>query len=257
MIELTALKALLMNHQIIPVKFAGHRMLLDAGGVLIWPQQDLLIFSDLHLEKGSFLTQFANPLPRFDSKDTLKRMQLIMARYDCDHIVCLGDSLHDGNALARMQPDDLSSLNALVKSVQKWTWVLGNHDPDIPPEILGDRAPFLHIQNLLLVHEPEDINAINEKSSLKPLLSKEASKIEGQIIGHYHPKSSYRLANRKVTGKSFVCGDDILLMPAFGKYTGGLDIKDSVFKPLLKSKEVLVYLTYHHKIYLFISKIKR
>ncbi|MFT5996774.1 MAG: hypothetical protein ACI9RV_002384, partial [Glaciecola sp.] len=62
MIAPELLKTLLIDHQVIPVKFAGHRMLLDAGGVLLWPQQDLLIFSDLHLEKGSFLSQFANPL---------------------------------------------------------------------------------------------------------------------------------------------------------------------------------------------------
>lgn len=256
MIEPAALKALLMNHQVIPAKFAGHRMLLDAGGILIWPQQNILIFSDLHLEKGSFLTQFANPLPRFDSQDTIKRMALMIQRYDCEHIVCLGDSLHDGNALARMQPEDLASLNALVKSVAKWTWVLGNHDPDIPPEILGDRAPHLHINNVLLVHEPEDIAAINisvdepEEHDEKNDLNLGRTKLDGQIIGHYHPKSSYKLANRKVTGKSFVCTDNMLLMPAFGKYTGGLDIKDDAFLPLFTRKNALVYLTYHHKIYL-------
>jgi DNA ligase-associated metallophosphoesterase len=244
------LKALLMNHRVIPVKFAGHRMLLDAGGVLLWPQQKVLIFSDLHLEKGSFLTQFANPLPRFDSKDTLKRMQLMISRYDCDHIVCLGDSLHDKNALARMQDDDLDQLNTLVASVPKWTWVLGNHDPDIPPEILGERAPFLHISNVLLVHEPEDITHINASLSSAILFADGYTQIDAQIIGHYHPKATYKLANHKVTGKTFVCAETVLLMPAFGKYTGGLDIDDEAFKPIFNRNKVLVYLSYHQKIYL-------
>jgi metallophosphoesterase superfamily enzyme len=214
MITPEALKALLMNHQVLPVKFAGHRLLLDAGGVLIWPQQDMLIFSDLHLEKGSFLSQFANPLPRFDSKDTLKRMQLMIERYNCNHIVCLGDSLHDTNAISRMQTSDLSFLNTLVSSVNKWTWVLGNHDPDIPHEIKGERAPFLQVNNVLLVHEPEILEEVNVK--LKQDEGGDEQKIvaQAQIIGHYHPKSSYKLANRKVTGKSFVCADSILLMPA-------------------------------------------
>jgi metallophosphoesterase superfamily enzyme len=190
-------------------------------------------------------------LPRFDSKETLKRMHLMMQRYDCGHIVCLGDSLHDGNALSRMQIDDLERLNTLVDSVAKWTWILGNHDPDIPPEILGKRAPLLQIQNVLLVHEPEVLaivneNAINENCAL----DSQHVPVEAQIIGHYHPKSSYKLANRKVTGKSFVCGDNILLMPAFGKYTGGLDINDKAFEHMFTRKSALVYLTYHQKIYL-------
>jgi metallophosphoesterase superfamily enzyme len=250
MIAPELLKTLLIDHQVIPVKFAGHRMLLDAGGVLLWPQQDLLIFSDLHLEKGSFLSQFANPLPRFDSKDTLKRMHLLMQRYDCEHIVCLGDSLHDGNALSRMQTDDLEQLNFLVKSVGKWTWILGNHDPDIPPEILGDRAPFLQIHNVLLVHEPEVLDTQSNDGELARHVHNQQVRADAQIIGHYHPKSSYKLANRKVTGKSFVCGDAILLMPAFGKYAGGLDINDKAFKHIFTPNTVLVYLTYHKKIYL-------
>lgn len=250
MIDPAQLKTLLMSHQVIPAKFAGHRLLLDAGGVLVWPQQNILIFSDLHLEKGSFLSQFANPLPRFDSKDTLRRMKMMMERYQCEHVVCLGDSLHDGNALARMQPDDLATLNVLVKSVARWTWILGNHDPEIPLEIFGSRAPFLAVNNVLLVHEPEDLDDINRHFALQSNLPEHHVAVDSQIIGHYHPKSSYKLANRKVTGKSFVCADNMLLMPAFGKYTGGLDINDSAFEPLFTRKDVLVYLSYHQKIYL-------
>jgi len=232
-----ALKALLMNHQVIPIKFAGQRLLLDGCGVLVWPQKDLLVFSDLHLEKGSFLTQYANPVPRFDSKDTLKRMQIMMARYDCQHVVCLGDSLHDTNALSRMQNDDLKQLNDLVSSIAQWTWILGNHDPDIPPAIFGERAAYLQLDNLLLVHEAETLS--------------DFANAEAQIIGHFHPKSSFKLSSRKVTGKSFVSASDILLMPAFGKYTGGLDIRDEAFTSLFTRSSAKVYLTYHQKIYLF------
>lgn len=225
-----------MDHFVIPVKFAGQRLLLDGSGVLIWPQHDLLVFSDLHLEKGSFLSQFANPLPRFDCTETLKRMQLMMIRYDCRHVICLGDSLHDGNALSRMQNKDLEQLNTLIRSVEKWTWVLGNHDPEIPDDILGLRASYVQLSNILLVHEPE-------------LLS-EFANVDAQIIGHFHPKSTYKLVNRKVSGKSFVCDEDILLMPAFGKYTGGLDINDKAFLPIFKRRNANVYLSYRQKIYL-------
>lgn len=239
MIAAELLQQRLAANQVIPIKFSGHRLLLDAAGVLIWPAQDLIIFSDLHLEKGSFLSQFANPLPRFDSKDTLKRMAQMVAIYDCQTVVCLGDSLHDGNALSRMQFDDLFALNSMVESVQNWTWILGNHDPEIPLAIKGERAPHLQKQDLLLVHEPENLA--------------EFEGVRAQIIGHFHPKSSYRISNRKVTGKCFVCANNILLMPAYGKYTGGLDVKHEAFKPMLGSRkeaDYSLFLLYNSRIYM-------
>lgn len=253
MIGAPALQELLKSHQVIAVNFAGHRVLLDAAGVLVWPQHSVLIFSDLHLEKGSFLSQFAHPLPRFDTQDTLRRMRLSMLRYQCEHIVCLGDSLHDGNAAKRMQTDDLDALNTLVNSVDNWTWVLGNHDPDIPDEIIGKRLPSLQLHNVLLVHEPQaltrsdlpmrnnDISATDETVSQAP---------SAQIVGHYHPKSSVNLTNRRVSGKSFICSPTTLLMPAFGKYTGGLDVTDSAFDEVFARKDANVYFTYQQKIYM-------
>lgn len=172
MINANSLKELLKNHEVIPVKFAGKQLLLDASGALVWPQKNMLIFSDLHLEKGSYLSQFANPLPRFDSSETLSRMSRTIKRYACENVICLGDSLHDRNAVDRMQPDDLQCINKLVKTVINWTWVLGNHDPQIPQAILGERAVYVCVENLLFVHEPEDLA--------------QHQQCQAQVIGHYH-----------------------------------------------------------------------
>lgn len=236
MIEAQELHKLLINNQVIPIKFVCHRLILDANGVLYWPKHDLIIFSDLHLEKGSFLSQFANPLPRFDSSETIKRMLYVCELYQPQSVICLGDSFHDGNALNRMEETDLRKLNQLIVDIPNWHWVLGNHDPDIPQVVKGERGKTVHIDNLLFVHEPENIQ--------------EFESIDGQIIGHYHPKSSYKIANRKVSGKSFVCADSILLMPAFGKYTGGLDIKDRVFDNVYDRKHSQVYMTFNRRIYM-------
>ncbi len=236
MIEAEELRNLLVNNQVIPIKFLSHRLILDANGILFWPKYDLIVFSDLHLEKGSFLSQFANPLPRFDSSETIKRMLRICEQYRPQSVICLGDSFHDGNALNRMEVSDLQELNSLIKLISNWHWVLGNHDPEIPEMVKGNRDKTVHVNNLLFVHEPEKISTIDG--------------VDGQVIGHYHPKSSHKIANRKLTGKSFVCSDDILLMPAFGKYTGGLDIKDKVFDSVYKRKNAQTYMTFNRRIYM-------
>lgn len=234
MISFEDLQARLLANQVIPINYAGNKLLLDASGALVWPQHNMIIFSDLHLEKGSFLSQFAHPLPRFDSAETISRMASTMVNYDCDHVVCLGDSLHDANAASRMQSQDLAALNALVNSCARFTWVLGNHDPDIPLSIAGERAEHLILSDILLAHEPDYSRLKNNQA---------------QIIGHYHPKTSHSVARRKMKGKCFLASENMLIMPAFGKYTGGLSAFDEAFKPLFTGKQPSSYLIYEQKIF--------
>jgi DNA ligase-associated metallophosphoesterase len=234
LISFENLQARLLANQVIPINYAGNKLLLDASGALVWPQHNMIIFSDLHLEKGSFLSQFAHPLPRFDSADTISRMATTMANYECEHVVCLGDSLHDANAASRMQSQDLDSLNELVNSCTKFTWVLGNHDPDIPLSIAGERAEYIMLNDVLLAHEPDYARLENNQA---------------QIIGHYHPKTSHSAARRKMRGKCFLSSESMLIMPAFGKYTGGLSDTSEAFTPLFKGKSVNAYLIYEQKIF--------
>jgi DNA ligase-associated metallophosphoesterase len=236
MIDAKQLQALVLSNTAIPHKFANTRLLVDGRGVLFWPQHDLLVFSDLHFEKGSFLTQFAHPMPRFDTKDTIKRMQMLITEYTPAHVICLGDSFHDGNADKRIAAEDVAAINRMTKQVHKWTWILGNHDPDIPAIVLGEKAHHLLLDCLLFVHEPEKL--------------KDFSDCDAQVVGHYHPKTRYRLSNQKVTGKSFVIGDELLLMPAFGKYTGGLWSDNKAITALFDKSTPQIMLTYNKKLFM-------
>jgi len=236
MIDATQLKALVLSNTAIPYKFANTRVLLDGRGILLWPQHDLLVFSDLHFEKGSFLTQFANPLPRFDTRETIKRMQLLISEYKPSRVICLGDSFHDGNADKRIAAQEVDAINDMIAMVETWTWILGNHDPDIPSIVEGERAHHLALERLLFVHEPENLEDYPD--------------CDAQVVGHFHPKTRYRLANQKITGKSFVIGDTLLLMPAFGKYTGGLSSDDEAITSLFGKASPQIMLTYNKKLFM-------
>ena len=241
MISEKALISRLSHKQSCIVEFANNRFLLDASGTLFWPEFDLLIFSDLHFEKGSFLSQFANPLPRIDTRKTLDNMQKVLAVYQPGCVVCLGDSFHDGNAISRMENADIQLLNSMVDSVQKWQWVLGNHDPEIPKEIAGESFVSLTHNNILLVHEPEDLKTINEEH-------KKIQSITAQIIGHFHPKMRTKQSGHSLSGKCFIVANDVLLMPAFGQYTGGLSVDDKVIKSIVTGKHDQ-FLLYGQKIF--------
>ena len=48
----------------------------------------------------------------------------------------------------------------------------------------------------------------------------------GEVSGHYHPKAAGRARGRSVRGRCFVGNGRRLILPAFGAYAGGFDVRD-------------------------------
>jgi DNA ligase-associated metallophosphoesterase len=210
------------------IEFAGQTLRLDGRGGIFWPDEQLLLVSDLHLEKGSFLVQFGSLLPRHDTQDTLLRLQHLIDQYQPRQVVCLGDSFHDQRAWSRFPERDRQLLWSLVESVNEWYWILGNHDVVLPPDLPGMQATSLERRGIRLVHEPMENK-------------------EPQIIGHYHPKLSVTMGGARINSKAFAQDNQLLVMPAFGTYTGGLDLSHPVFATLLTLPRY--YLLYRERIW--------
>ncbi len=192
---------------------AGIRLHPDRSGALVWPERKLVVFSDLHLEKGSSFARRGFLLPPYDSTETLRRMRETLARIAPRRVICLGDSFHDAAGPERLAPDDRKLLADLTGRYE-WLWILGNHDPALPDWLGGRRAGELHEGLLRFRHEPTD--------DAPP----------GEIVGHLHPKASIVVSGRRVTRRCFVTDGARLVLPAFGAYTGGLDIRDAAFSRL-------------------------
>ncbi len=214
----------------LPLQFAGESFLLDAQGVLFAPQKRTLIVSDLHLEKASFLQLFGHPIPTLDSHDTLLRLQHVIGHYNPETVICLGDSWHDTQAGQRMSEDDQSLLSRLCQSVQRWVWVLGNHDPALPHFCKGEQTAHVQLGDIRLCHEPE--------ATPSP-----------QIVGHYHPKTSITLRRgHKAKGRCFLSDNALLIMPSFGSYTGGLDASHDAIRSLF-AHDPTVHLLHSNKVW--------
>ena len=80
---------------------AGVDLLADLSGALFWEDQNLLVVSDLHLEKGSSFAARGVLLPPYDTAATLARLARLIARYAPRAVLALGDSFHDGGGPAR------------------------------------------------------------------------------------------------------------------------------------------------------------
>jgi len=48
----------------------------------------------------------------------------------------------------------------------------------------------------------------------------------GEIVGHHHPKATVPARGTTLSRPCFVVDSRRLMMPAFGAYTGGLDVRD-------------------------------
>lgn len=210
-------------HKQLPLNFAGHALQMDARGALYWPEEAMLIVSDLHLEKGSFLAAFGAPLPRYDTRRTLEALAQLIEEYRPEQLVCLGDSFHDVRGYGRLETSDRGQLLALIAKVPRWHWILGNHDPVMPCELPGERHIALMHKGLSLRHEPE----------------REAG---AQLIGHFHPCVRVSVSGQKVKGPAFVYDAHTLIMPAFGSFTGGLDVCHAAIASLVHApSHVLMY----------------
>jgi DNA ligase-associated metallophosphoesterase len=172
-----------------------------------------LIVSDLHLEKGSSFARDGQMLPPYDTHATLSRVAALMEQLAPEIVVSLGDSFHDGGGPARMNERDRALLQSLIGRCD-WIWVEGNHDGRSAETIGGVVRESLSIGALNLVHKP----------------SKRAA--PGEIAGHLHPCAKVSGRGRVVRRRCFATDGARLVMPAFGAFTGGLNVCHEEFAPL-------------------------
>lgn len=199
-----------------PITLAGETLIALPAGALWWPQQATLVVADLHLEKGSAFARRGVLLPPYDSCETIGRLAGLVLALQPSRVICLGDSFHDLAGPERLAAEDRAKLRALTDG-RHWIWVGGNHDGGSAARVGGEAHDEYAIGPIVFRHE-----AVAETGGA-----------EAEMTGHYHPKASVALAGRRHTGRCFVGDGRRLILPAFGAFTGGLDVFDPAIAGLL------------------------
>jgi DNA ligase-associated metallophosphoesterase len=186
----------------------------DLSGALYWDDQRTLIVADLHFEKASHFAARGQHIPRYDTGVTLAALKDVIDLRAPERVICLGDSFHDSDAGARLEPENTATLRDLTARLE-WIWVAGNHDPT-PPDHLGGTV----------VHDfclgPLTFRHIAEKDAHP-----------GEVSGHFHPKAAVPTKWRRVVRPCFALNATRLILPAFGSFTGGLNVWDPAIAALL------------------------
>ena len=93
-------------------------LIADTSGALIWPEKRTVVFSDLHLEKGSWFAKQNIPLPPYDTLDTLNRIENVINRFNPIRIISIGDSFHDDNWIVRIPKDQRDRILNLTNNYE-------------------------------------------------------------------------------------------------------------------------------------------
>ncbi|HEX8323374.1 MAG TPA: ligase-associated DNA damage response endonuclease PdeM [Tepidisphaeraceae bacterium] len=185
--------------------FGGHAFEPLAERALHWPARRTVILSDLHVGKAAVFRARGLPVPTGVTTKDLDRLAAIVEQTAAERVLILGDFLH-----AKESHDSASH-------IERWRSrhaslaveiVPGNHDKhlgSLDPALKFKKLEAVHVEaGLAFVHDPAEVQAL-------PVLA-----------GHVHPRA--RLSDFDGSGVSvpcFVVDERVLILPAFGSFTGG------------------------------------
>jgi DNA ligase-associated metallophosphoesterase len=193
---------------------AGETLQALPQGALYWPARRLLAVADLHLEKGSSYAVAARKLlPRHDTRHTLAALAALIDALQPATVVCLGDSFHDREAVARLPEHERREIERLTART-RFVWIAGNHDPAPPPAGWGDVAEEIDEAPLIFRHEAH------------------FGPVTGEVSGHFHPVAALTVRGRGFRRRCFLTDGHRLILPAFGAYAGGLNALDPAIAQL-------------------------
>lgn len=177
------------------------------AGALWLPAARALAVSDLHLCKSERIARREGRLtPPYESQETLDRLAALVDALRPATVICLGDSFDDGPAAAAL-PEAAAETLARLMAGRRWIWIAGNHDPG-PSFLGGAHMAEFALGGLIFRHVAQ-------------------AGAQAEVSGHYHPK--LRLRGRR---PCFLVDRNRAILPAFGLYTGGLDVAAPAFEAL-------------------------
>ncbi|HEY5071985.1 MAG TPA: ligase-associated DNA damage response endonuclease PdeM [Caulobacteraceae bacterium] len=191
----------------------GAEIVCRPSGALWLEAHGALVVADLHLEKGSSYAARGQMLPPFDTRETLRRLEAEVWVLAPRLVIFLGDSFHDAAARGRLAADDEARLIALALG-RTLVWLAGNHDAQAPRALPGESARSLRVSGLDLVHEPAP------------------GPVAAEAAGHLHPCAKVRGRGASVRRRCFVTDGRRIVLPAFGAFAGGLNVRDAAFAAL-------------------------
>jgi len=181
---------------------------LMPDGSVFDPVSRSLMVADVHVGKAEVFRRLGVPVPAMTSSQTLDRLSASIATCRPDSLIVLGDLIHGRLPATHTVFDSLAAWREQHRGISV-SLLRGNHDRgagDLPARCGIEIWPAGQmLGNWQLCHEPDEA-------------------LSGQgiaICGHVHPVIRLRSAHDAVRVRCFWAQANLLVVPAFGAFTGG------------------------------------
>ena len=194
------------------ITLSGCRANALGSGALWLPTMQALVISDMHLGKSErFARRGGTLLPPYETRATLGMLSDDVKATGARTIISLGDSFDDDLASDALSPEDTAKLEQLITLVN-WVWITGNHDP----------APTRYIARCQ--------DSFSQDPFVFRHIAEPGASGGFEISGHYHPKFRLHTRAGTISRAAFIWDENRMIMPAYGHYTGGLDIREDAIR---------------------------
>jgi uncharacterized protein len=219
-----------------PASVCGKAMVVDQSGAAFWPAQRALIVSDLHLERVPAHVARG----RYDTRQTLLRLVEVIDLYEPEMVIALGDSFGDADAMPPMRPEDLEIIS-LMQEDRRWIWVTGKDKGNsvVPSGFGGEALCELTLDGITIRREPWPARTTHE------------------IAGGMAPAARVSIYGTSLRRPCFVSNGLRLVIPAFGAYSGGLNVLDDAFRLRFGDRGLAIWMLGDEGVYPIAARLLR
>ena len=187
-------------------------IVLLPGRAALLPASRTLLVADLHLGKAATFRRFGQPVPEGSAQRDLARLEQLVLGHAVRRLLILGDLFHAKGGCTEQVKGEFTATRSRMQGTEV-VLVLGNHDRPLAKSMAGlgidAIVPALDEPPLHFVHEPASGIAPSDHEAFT-------------ISGHLHPTLSIRSpSGDRLADRCFFAEQSVLVLPAFGSFTGG------------------------------------
>lgn len=181
--------------------------------VIYWPKHSILFLADAHFGKAGTFRSYKIAIPSGITETDLSKLDFLVEQLKIEKIIFLGDFIHAQSGMTKRIKEQLLDWRNKHKNLSI-VLIKGNHDKSVKS-----------IADLL------EIELLNEPYSMPPFLlchhPDRTRDKEGYVLcGHLHPAVKlHGQARQKVRLPCFFFQKNQAVLPAFGSFTGCMEIK--------------------------------
>ena len=210
---------------VIEKKLVNFSFIFDLSGAIFITEIDTLVISDLHFGKSFSFAKIGNFLPPYDINETIEKIRRLIEKYSPKQIISLGDNFHEQKTLKMIDKISIKKINETFNQLDV-IWIDGNHDENL--------------KNKKLIYGRFKKNHTFSSLTFTHIKSQKLESNSFEFSGHFHPKISFKHNGINYLCKCFALGKNFCILPAFGSFTGGLDINSSELKKILPDDKTVI-----------------